>query len=618
MRINRYFDNITLFPFSRELENYGVPTLFRDLMAGLSVALLTMPQAMAYALIAGLPLSAGFFSAIFSSFIASLFGSSRYLILGPSNAIAILIQYAIAEILYAHYRHLTGAERDQMAIQILTQLSVLVASFQLLATSFGLGRLTQFVSQPVITAYISGCAVAIIVSQFNVILGIPASGEVLSLFEQGAYALTHLKFFNPMTLIVGLGSLFALIAFKKWDKRIPAAALTFVIASIVIYFIQAAKPGSVREVLVIGDVGDLADMQASYFIPYFDLTLMNELLPVAFAVSLFSILETSSVSKTVAASTGEPCSISQDILALGMGNLISSFVGAMPISGSTSRTILNIASGAQTRCAAMFAAVFVGIALYIFGDFVMHIPLAALSALLLVTAFSIVNKKQLMLCLKATRADAYVFWITFLSCIFFSIDIAFYIGVCLSIISYLSKAAVPQVTQYVIDKSGKLKKLELSAPEEMGNVRFIKVKGELFFGAVDLFQTTLKSVAEDDAGTRVIILHLKNARDIDATACLAIQQLYEYLNSSKRYLLITGLTLPIWEVLSDSGIVSQIGKENLFLIDDRQPVLYMELAMKRAQELAGTPAIRPQDLAIPASEDLGVAFQKETSLKNSV
>lgn len=608
MRITRYFDNITLFPFSQEFAGYSTPTLFRDLMAGLSVALLTMPQAMAYALIAGLPLSTGLFSAIFSAFIATLFGSSRYLILGPSNAIAILIQYATAEVLYAHYRHFTGAERDMMAIQILTQLSVLVASFQLLATSFGLGRLTQFVSQPVIIGYISGCAVAIVINQFNVILGIPSSDEVISLFDKAAYVVTHLKYFHGMTLVVGLGSLFVLIALKRWDKRVPAAALTFVIASLAVYFMQASNPGEVRDVLVVGDVGDLADMQAYFSIPYFDLTLMNELLPVAFAVALLSILETSSVSKTVAASTGEPCSISQEILALGMGNLVSAFAGAMPISGSTSRTVLNIASGAQTRCAAMFAAVFVGLALYIFGDFVMHIPLAALSALLLVTAFSIVNKKQLVLCLKATRADALVFWITFLSCIFFSIDIAFYIGVCLSITSYLSKAAVPQVTQYVIDKSGKLKKLELTAPDEMGNVRFIKVKGELFFGAVDLFQTTLKSVAEDDAGTRVIILHLKNARDIDATACLAIQQLYEYLNSSGRYLLMTGLTLPIWEVLSDSGIVGQIGKENLFLIDDRLPALYMDLAMKRAQELAGTPVYRTQEivlennLAIPALE----------------
>ncbi len=585
MRINHYFDSITLLPFIKELSGYSVPTFLRDIMAGLSVALLTMPQAMAYALIAGLPLSAGLFSAIFSAFMATLLGSSRYVILGPSNAIAILIQFATAEILYSHYRHFTGPEKDLMAMQILSQLSFLVAGFQLLATSFGLGRLTQFVSQPVIIGYISGCAVAIFINQFHIFLGIPGSDEVQSLFEKGAYIVTHLKYLHGMTLLVGLGSLFTLFFLKKWDKRIPAAAITFIIASVVVYLIQV--PGDVREVLVVGDVGDLANIEAYFSFPYFDPTLMNQLLPFAFAVALLSILETSSVSKTVAAMKGEPSSISQDILALGVGNLVSAFVGSMPISGSTSRTNLNIDSGAKTRVAAMFAALFVWMSLFIFADFVMHIPLAAFSALLIVTSFNIVNKKQLMLCLKATRADALVFWITFLSCIFFSIDIAFYIGVCLSIISYLSKASVPQVTQFVIDKSCRLKKLELCTSDEVGNVRFIKVRGELFFGAVELFQTTLKSVAEDSKGTRVIILHLKNARDIDATACLAIQQLYEYLNSSGRYLMMTGLTLPVWEVLSDSGIVAQIGKENLFLIDDRQPVFYMDRAISRALELAG-------------------------------
>lgn len=586
MRINQYFDTISFLPFRNEFVGYSTPTMIRDLMAGISVALLTMPQAMAYALIAGLPLSAGLFSAIFSAFIATLFGSSRYLILGPSNAIAILIQFATVEVISNHYANLAGAERDMMTLQVLSQISLLVAGFQLLATSFGLGRLTHFVSQPVIIGYISGVAVAILINQFNIFLGIPASDDVQSLFGKATYLLRNLKSFHGMTLLIGLGSYFSLMFLKRWDKRVPAAALTFILASFFVYFMEGLNPDDVREVLLVGDVGDLAGMEPYFSLPYFDLTLMNELLPVAFAVALLSILETNSVAKTVSAKTGEPCVISQDIMALGMGNLVSAFAGAMPISGSTSRTVLNIASGAQTRLASLFAALFVGICVYVFGDLVMHIPLATLSALLITTAFNIVNKKQLLLCLKATRADARVFWITFLACIFFSIDIAFYIGVCISIISYLKKAAVPLVTQFVIDKTGKLKKLELCSPDEVGNVRFIKVKGELFFGAVDLFQATLKSIAEDSKGTKVIMLHLKNARDIDGTACLAIQQLYEYLNSSGRYLLITGPSLPVWEVLSNSGIVALLGKENIFLIDDTQPTFYMDRAIKRAQSLA--------------------------------
>ncbi len=616
MRINQYLDNITLSPFREEAASYSSSKFFRDFMAGLSVSLLTMPQAMAYALIAGLPLSTGLFSAIFAGFIASLFGSSRYLILGPSNAIAILIQYGIAEIMFNHYRHFTGPEHDQMAVQILTQLTLLVGVFHLLALSFGLGRLTQFVSQSVIIGYVAGCAVAIVINQLNIILGIPSSDEVYSLFDRARYVFMHLQFFHGVTLMVGLGSLFLLVILKKWDKRIPAAALTFIIASVAVYAIQMIHPDNAREVMLVGDVGDVVGLQPYISLPYFDLSLINELIPIAFAVALLSILETSSVSKTVSARTGEPSSIGQEIFALGMGNLVSAFVGAMPISGSTSRTVLNIASGAQTRFAAMFGALLVGAILYIFGDFVMQIPLAALSALLLVTALNIVNKKQLMLCLKATKSDAFVFWMTFTSCIFLSIDIAFYIGVILSITSYLRKSSVPQVLQYVIDKSGKLKKLELCSPEEIGKVRFIKVRGELFFGAVELFQATLKSIAEDNVGTRVIVLHLKGARDLDATTCLAFQQLYEYLSGSGRYLLMTGLTVQVWDVLSDSGIVAQIGKENLFLVDERQPALYMDRAMKRALELANAPSAFKGIKQLPIQEVEPILGEAQTQLTN--
>ena len=112
------------------------------------------------------------------------------------------------------------------------------------------------------------------------------------------------------------------------------------------------------------------------------------------------------------------------------------------------------------------------------------------------------------------------------------------------------------------------------------------MEGELFFGAADLFQTTLKTIAEDDTSTRVIILQLKNARDIDATGCLALQQLYDYLKGSDRYLIACGMTPQVWDVLSDSGLVELLGKENLFIFDDRHPHLHMQKALRRAKILA--------------------------------
>jgi SulP family sulfate permease len=165
------------------------------------------------------------------------------------------------------------------------------------------------------------------------------------------------------------------------------------------------------------------------------------------------------------------------------------------------------------------------------------------------------------------------------------LDTAFYIGVVISITLYLKKAAIPQLIEYDIDESGELHNLDFCEIQEHKTIRVIKVEGELFFGAADLFQRTLKAFAEDDTSTRVIILQLKNARDIDATGCLALQQLCDYMKGSGRHLLACGITQQIWDVLSNSGMVEQLGKENLFIFDERHPHMYMLRAMHRAKAI---------------------------------
>jgi len=320
-------------------------------------------------------------------------------------------------------------------------------------------------------------------------------------------------------------------------------------------------------------------------LPYFDFRDMNILLPVAFAVALLSLMEASSIAKTIAASSGQKLSQNQEVLGLGLGNLVSSMIGAMPVSASASRTCLNFQCGAQTRVAAVLNALFVAVLLLLLNDYISLIPLAALSALLFVTATTIINRKHLLICLKATRSDAIVLVVTALSCIFFSFDMAFYMGVATSIMFYLRKAALPQLAEFEVNEAGDLKNIDYCDIHNHRTIRIIKVEGELFFGAADLFQSALKTLAKDDIRTKVIILQLKNARDIDATACLALQQLHDYLKQSNRFLIACGITQQVWDVLNDSGLLDQFGKDNLFIFDERNPHHYLHKALQRAHEL---------------------------------
>ena len=597
MTIHYQFDEISLSPVKKDFGSYSSDIFRKDLLAALNVALLTIPQAMAYALLAGLPISCGLFASIFAAFVAPAFGSSRHLVVGPSNALSILVQAGTSEVMFNYYRHLSGAEWDIMAIQVLTQLVFLTALMQLLAAVCKLGRLIQFVSYSVIVGYITGTAIAIVINQLYVIVGLERQGGVHSFYERGAYLLTHLKQAHLPTLLIGGGSLAMIMILKKIDRRIPAGVLTFTFAAIAVYVFDLGVYGTdflpvdpyleeeLPHVMLVGDTGGLVHLIPHFQLPYFDTGIMNELLPMAFALTLLSVMETTSAAKSIAASSGQRLSVNQEIFGIGLGNLVSSFVGGLPISGSPMRSAINYHNGAQTRFAAMYAAAIVGLLIYVGADLITLIPLASLSALLIVSAGNIVNFKQFFLCLKATRHDAFVLWLTLLSCIFFSIDIAFYIGVIISITLYLKKAAIPQLVEYDIDDHGELVNLSFCQIQEHKPIRVIKVEGELFFGAADLFQTTLKAFAEDDTSTKVIILQLKNTRDIDATACLALQQLHDYLIGSGRHLIACGLMPQLWDVLSDSGVVELVGKKNLFLFDEKHPHLHMQKAIQRAKQL---------------------------------
>ena len=410
---------------------------------------------MAYALLAGLPLSCGLFASIFSSIIAAIFGSSRHLVVGPSNSMAILVQAATSQILFAQFRHLAGEERDLMAVQILSQLVFIMAFVQVLAAFFKLGRLIQFVSHSVVVGYIAGTAMAIVINQLFSFLGIERMAGNPSFYERAVYLVTHWEQIHLPTALVGLGSLVLILMVKRVDRRLPAGVFALLVASLGVYWFDLSAYGAdsglvdpyaeevVRKVLLVGEMGGLTDLTPHLEFPYFDTGIMNELLPVAVALALLSIMESTSVAKSIAASSGQRLSTNQEIFGVALGNLISSFFGAMPVSGSPSRSSLNFQSGAHSRLASIYSAIIVGFLLWAFSFLINQVPLAALAALLLVSSISIVNPKQFFLCLKATRSDGFVLWLTFLSCFFFSLNIAFYIGVAMSIIFYLKSLCAP-------------------------------------------------------------------------------------------------------------------------------------------------------------------------------
>lgn len=597
-------DDISFQSLQEDVEGYSWEAFRADLHAGLTVALVTVPQAMAFALVAGLPMSCGLLAAIFSSILASIFGSCRQMVIGPNNAISVLIQFGTAEILYNSYRDVVGPDREMVALQVLTQLSFLVGLFQLGAVVFKLGRLTQFVSLSVVVGYQAGTALALVTNQLFPFFGMDEVMGLNSLFAKLMYFFSHLHTIHGPTAIVGLTCLVLLILLRNQGQRIPSAVIVLALSTLLVHVVGFSSYSELnwlhfndiasQKVTLVGDEGDINQLLPNFVLPYFSFSLLNQLLPMAFAIALLSTIETTLVAKSISASSGQRLSVNQELLGLGIANLFSAFIGAMPSSGSMSRSSLLFSSGARTRFAGMFNSLWVWVIVMLFGFFVQRTPVTALSALLFVSSVYIVRWDQLLLCVKATPADALVFVVTVISCLIFGLDVAFYVGVVFSVTLYLKKAAVPYLVECRFDDSGSIGSTERVSKKDKAAIRVINVQGELFFGAADLFQNMLKTFTADDQDLKVVILRLKNARDMDATACFALQQLHRYLASSGRHLLACGLTQPTWEVLLDSGTVSVIGRENLFVSDEKQPKASLQKALMRAKELMRRPALQEE------------------------
>lgn len=573
---------VSFAPFRSEFKGYRLSFLRDDLSAALAVALMTIPQSIAYSLLAGLPPTAGLFSAIFGTILTAFWGSSRHLVSGPSTGTAILIQTSIADVMANHFETVVGLQREILIFQILTQIVLVIGVIQIAAAFFNVAKLLQFVSRPVILGYFAGIIVAIVVTQLFYFTGIrPASGAEPILL-QGWTLVTRCLQIHWATALVGGLSLACLVFLRRLLKNWPDALLMLVVAALLTNALNlwvATTP-----VARLGDF-QIAGRPIPYFqFPLLDLSLINKIFPEAVAIAFLAILEVFSISRNFAAKTGQQVKVNQDVFGLGVGNIFLSLVaGSLPASGSATRTSLNFRMQAKTRLAAIFCGLFTAAIIYFCWPLVQHVPLAALAALLMATVPALMNWQEIKLCFRATREDAWVFLLTFFSCLIFSLDVAFFIGILISIGTYLRKSSTPHLVEYAFNAKGRL--MVISPKEDVHRkVRIIGIAGELYFAAADVFQSALQTVAED-RNVQAIVLRLNNVYHMDASMCLAILRLYETLKATNRSLVISGLTEEVWHVFHRAGLVKQIGLDNLYFTDESNPQFSTWKACLRAQEL---------------------------------
>ncbi|MCP5469548.1 MAG: SulP family inorganic anion transporter [Chlamydiales bacterium] len=554
---------VSLFPFWKDLKRYNLESLWRDSVAALSVALLALPQAMAYAFVANLPPSAGIFAAIFGTIFTATFGASRYLISGPTTAIAILIQSGTSQILFTYFRDVSGPQRDIIALNIVMQIVILVGIFQILASLLRLGRLTQFASRSVIVGYMLGVAVAIAINQIHPFFGMKAPEGYYPLYMRIWYFITGFTSLQLPTLFLGICCFVLIALLYRLSSKIPAAVIVFVLAGLFVYYFPISTP-------LLREIGPLYTDLPKISLPGFQTQILIAAVPLAFAIAIISLLEATSIGRFYTRSKEPPYRTNQELFGLGISNFLSAFLGAMPSSGSFSRTALNRALNAKTRFSAVYSGLFLFVIVILFAFLVARVPITALSALLLYISYTMINFRDLTLCLRATRTDFFVVLTTFVASLIFTLDVALYIGIILSILLYLKQAGVPLLIEYGFNNSGKLRPLEVDEERLDPRICILQAEGQLFFGAADPLISKVRRIADDEE-IEVVILQLFNVHSIDASICLAIRQLYRYLKGTGRTFMITGISRDVLQTLRRSSVNKEIGEENIFEANEQLP-----------------------------------------------
>lgn len=534
-----------------------------DAGAAVVVLFLAIPQGLAYATIAGLPPAAGLYAAALPAVIGSLFRSSKHVIVGPTNALSLLVGAAV----------IATSDHDPVAVAI--ALAFGVALFQLVATALRLSTVVDYISSPTVLGYITGAALLIGIGQLhNVTATRGPSGDIWTTL--GGW-FTALPSADLLTVGFASGTVLTVITLRLLSKfsrrRVAAGArapLAKLPASLVVMLLGIAiNLAFGLERLGLRVVSDLAPIPAGLpplTVPSPMLAL--ELAPVALACTVLSLVESNAVARSIAARTGQRLDARREFLGQGLANLAAALTGGYPVSGSLSRSAINEQLGARSRAGGIITGLLMIVVLLSLGWLLDHTPIASLAGLLLVIAWDLVDVPRIRRTLRTSTGDGLAFAATMIGTWTLRLDHAIYLGVGVSLVLFLRKARLLTVRELVVDETGRLQEHPLGQPlasltERCEAIRVLHVEGSLFFGSAGELRRAVDTVVSAP-GLRVLVLRVKRATGLDLSVAEELISIAELLRGRGQHLVLVGMTPDLMDVLVRSGANVVIGEANLF------------------------------------------------------
>ncbi len=563
---------LRLVPALESLRNYGARDARADLVAGLTVASVAVPQAMAYAMIAGLPPVYGLYTAIVMTAVGALFDSSRQLINGPTNAISIATLSVLA-----------GIGEPDVRIQAAIALAFLVGAIQLGITLLRLGDLEKYISHSVIVGFTLGASALLGLDQLKNLLGMKAMGDAHSHFL--------VRFFRTLaegggphlaTAAMGLGSIAAVILLRRAKRRLgivlaPDLLVVVAGAALVTWWLGLDQNG-------VTVVGEIPGRFPSFAPPPLEAVPVGELVSGALAIALLGLLEAISMAKALSAVTRQKLDMNQQCLSESVANLAGSFFQCMPGSGSLTRSAINQQAGAASQWSGVISAGAVALTMLAFAPYARFIPRAALAGILMVTAWNMIDWRSLFYHLRTTRFDAAIVLATAISAVAVSIEFCVLIGVVMSFMLTVPRAGQMLLTEFSLTAGDLHEKLPEDPP--CARILVFGLEGELFFGATAALEAHFAHIEERiTPETRALVLRVKRTRNPDAVGLTLLEDFILRVKARGLHVLLCGVRTEFAEKLERTRIRANLG-DALFL---EQPVRLTStmLAIRHAYELLG-------------------------------
>lgn len=519
-----------------------------DIMAGITVALVLVPQSMAYAQLAGLPPYVGLYASFLPVIIASLFGSSRQLATGPVAIVSLMTAAALEPL----------ALNPETYMAYAAFLALTVGVFQLCLGLLRLGVLVDFLSHPVVVGFTNAAALIIASSQVSKMFGLSVEkGEYH--YETVWNIILALPQTHLVTFVMGLFAVFLLVYIKKAYPKAPNVLVAVVICTLISWMIGYGDKGGAI-------VGSIPDGLPLFSFPLIDSKDFAGLLITAMLIGLIGFVEAISVAKAIASQTRQRLSANQELVGQGLGNLVSGFTGGYAVSGSFSRSAVNFSANAQTAFAAIITGLLVGVTLLFLTPLLYHLPQATLAAVIMVAVAGLIKIEPIKHAWKVHRHDGIVSIVAFVVTLILAphLELGILAGVLLSLGLFLYRTMSPSLVEVARHEDTTLRDASRFHLKTSDTVSVFRYDGDLYFANAGYLEGKLLNEVSKKPHLKLVVLDIESADQIDATAEEIIKNLFERLESIGIDFYLARPKKQVLDAFKRSGLLQKIGEERFF------------------------------------------------------